>query len=285
MQNSMRSMMKAVADESSIISEMLTTVNNNMYTLNQSIEEISSTTEELSAGTEETAASSEEMNATSLEVEKAIESIASKAQEGAATVSKVNLISEKIKMSAISSKQEALDLYSKSKTNLQSAIEQTKAVEQIHELSNTILDITTKTNLLSLNAAIEAARAGESGKGFAVVADEIRKLAEESKTSVSRIQEVTHQVLTIVNTLSSSSMEIMDFIDQKVLNDYEDLVQTSERYNDLSKVINDIVTEFSSTSEELLASIHNMVHAITQISTSANEKSNSLVNIVKQFKI
>ena len=285
MQNSMRSMMKTVADESSIISEMLTTVNNNMYTLNQSIEEISSTTEELSAGTEETAASSEEMNATSLEVEKAIESIASKAQEGAATVSKVNLISEKIKMSAISSKQEALDLYSKSKTNLQSAIEQTKAVEQIHELSNTILDITTKTNLLSLNAAIEAARAGESGKGFAVVADEIRKLAEESKTSVSRIQEVTHQVLTIVNTLSSSSMEIMDFIDQKVLNDYEDLVQTSERYNDLSKVINDIVTEFSSTSEELLASIHNMVHAITQISTSANEKSNSLVNIVKQFKI
>jgi methyl-accepting chemotaxis protein len=136
-----------------------------------------------------------------------------------------------------------------------------------------------------LSRSRKAARAGESGKGFAVVADEIRKLAEESKTSVSRIQEVTHQVLTIVNTLSSSSMEIMDFIDQKVLNDYEDLVQTSERYNDLSKVINDIVTEFSSTSEELLASIHNMVHAITQISTSANEKSNSLVNIVKQFKI
>jgi methyl-accepting chemotaxis protein len=94
------------------------------------------------------------------------------------------------------------------------------------------------------------------------------------------------------------------------------LVQTSERYNDLSKVINDIVTEFSSTSEELLASIHNMVHAITQISSSvneeamgisniaakaeeivnmskkvvdlantSNEKSGSLVNIVKQFKI
>jgi len=167
-----------------------------------------------------------------------------------------------------------------------------------------------------LNAAIEAARAGESGKGFAVVADEIRKLAEESKTSVSRIQEVTIEVLSVVNALSSSSMEIMDFIDQKVLGDYESLVQTSERYNDLSKVINDIVTEFSSTSEELLASIHNMVHAITQISSSAseeaigitniaekaenivnmtenvvnlanssNEKSKSLVNIVKQFKI
>ena len=130
-----------------------------------------------------------------------------------------------------------------------------------------------------------AARAGESGKGFAVVADEIRKLAEESKTSVSRIQEVTHQVLTIVNTLSSSSMEIMDFIDQKVLNDYEDLVQTSERYNDLSKVINDIVTEFSSTSEELLASIHNMVHAITQISTSANEEAMNIKYCKRQKRL
>ncbi|HHW66534.1 MAG TPA: methyl-accepting chemotaxis protein [Epulopiscium sp.] len=316
MQNSMREMMKAVLDESSIVSGMLATINDHMYTLNESIEEISATAEELSAGTEETTASAEEMNATSLELEKAVESIALKAQEGVTTVSKVNSISENIKMVAINSKQEALDIYSKSKTNLQTAIEQAKAVEQIHELSNTILEITAKTNLLSLNAAIEAARAGESGKGFAVVADEIRKLAEESKTSVSRIQEVTIEVLSVVNALSSSSMEIMDFIDQKVLGDYESLVQTSERYNDLSKVINDIVTEFSSTSEELLASIHNMVHAITQISSSAseeaigitniaekaenivnmtenvvnlanssNEKSKSLVNIVKQFKI
>ncbi|NLK98634.1 MAG: methyl-accepting chemotaxis protein [Epulopiscium sp.] len=316
MQHSIRTMMQAVVNESSVVSEMLAGINNNMFALNKSIEEISSTTEELSAGTEETAASSEEMNATSLEVEKAIESIASKAQEGAATANKVSLMSEEMKNNAISSKQEALDLYSKTKNHLQNAIERAKAVEQINELSNTILEITAKTNLLSLNAAIEAARAGESGKGFAVVADEIRKLAEESKTSVSRIQEVTNEVLSVVNALSSSSMDVMNFIDQKVLNDYEGLVQTSERYNELSMVINDIATEFSATSEELLASMHNMVHAITQISSSvneeamgisniaakaeeivnmskkvvdlantSNEKSGSLVNIVKQFKI
>ncbi|MDK2787088.1 MAG: methyl-accepting chemotaxis protein [Epulopiscium sp.] len=316
MQHSIRTMMQAVVNESSVVSEMLAGINNNMFALNKSIEEISSTTEALSAGTEETAASTEEMNATSLEVEKAIESIASKAQEGAATANKVSLMSEEMKNNAISSKQEALDLYSKTKNHLQNAIERAKAVEQINELSNTILEITAKTNLLSLNAAIEAARAGESGKGFAIVADEIRKLAEESKTSVSRIQEVTNEVLSVVNALSSSSMDVMNFIDQKVLNDYEGLVQTSERYNELSMVINDIATEFSATSEELLASMHNMVHAITQISSSvneeamgisniaakaeeivnmskkvvdlantSNEKSGSLVNIVKQFKI
>lgn len=316
MQSSMRTMMRAVVDESNHVREMLTTINGNMYSLNESIEEISATTEQLSAGTEEMAASSEEMNATSLEVEKAIESIAAKAQEGAATVTRVSSMSEEMKSNANSSKKEALEIYSKTKVNLQNAIEQSKAVDQINELSNTIIEITSQTNLLSLNAAIEAARAGESGKGFAVVADEIRRLAESSMTSVSRIQEVTKQVLAVVNALSSSSMEVMDFIEKKVLNDYEGLVQTSEKYNELSMDINSIVMEFSSTSEELLTSIQNMVEAITQISVASteeaegasiiaektevivnmteevvnlagksSERSESLINIVKQFRI
>jgi len=316
MKNSIRAMMKSVVDESSVVSEMLANINKEMNNLNESIGDISATTEELSAETEEMAASSEEMNATSLEVEKAIESIASKAQEGATTVNKVNAMSTEMKVNAITSKQEAEEIYGKTKVDLQNAIEQAKKVEQIEELSNAILDITSQTNLLALNAAIEAARAGEAGKGFAVVADEIRKLAEGSKTSISRIQEVTKQVRSVVNDLSSSSMEIMEFIDKKVLQDYEGVVQISERYNELSLVINNIVTDFSSTSEELLAAIRNMVQAITQISSSANEeamgatniaqkaeeivimaenvvnlasksnkKSEALINIVKQFKI
>ncbi|MFU0826982.1 MAG: Chemotaxis protein [Lachnoclostridium sp.] len=316
MQSSMRTMMKAVMDESSNVSQMLISIKKDMYNLNESIEKISSTTEQLSSGTEETAASSEEMNATSLDAQKAIEALALKAQEGAATVGQVNEMTENIKEMANSSKKEALKIYGRTKENLQNAIKQSKAVSQIHELSNTILDITSQTNLLALNAAIEAARAGEAGKGFAVVAEEIRNLAEGSKTSVSRIQEVTDEILTVVGSLSSSSMEIMEFIDKKVLNDYEGLVETSEKYNELATVINDIVSDFSSTSEELLASIQNMVQAITQIAAAANEeatgaadiaekttviahmaenvvtlanksneKSESLITIVKQFKI
>lgn len=282
MQSAMRSMMKAVAEESSMVSEMLNGIATEMHSLNESIEEISSTTEELSAGTEETAASSEQMNATTLEMEKAIESMAAKAQDGASTVGRVSALSDEMKVQAISSKEEALELYSKTKANLQSAIEQSKAVEQINELSNAILDITNQTNLLALNAAIEAARAGESGRGFAVVADEIRKLAQDSKTSVSRIQQVTHQVYSVVSELSASSMEIMEFIDKKVLQDYEGQVQSSERYNEHSRVISDIVMDFSSTSEELLASMQNMVMAISQISTSANEEASGAANIAQK---
>lgn len=133
-----------------------------------------------------------------------------------------------------------------------------------------------------MNAAIEAARAGEAGKGFAVVADQIRRLAEGSKTSVGRIQEVTNEILTVVNDLSTSSMKIMEFIDKKVLSDYENLVKDSERYNELSKVISDIVMDFSTISEELFASTQNMVQAINQISIAANEEASGAANIAQK---
>ncbi len=285
MQSSIRTMMKAVLDESSNVSQMLTDINKDMHGLDENIEEISATTEQLSAGTEEMAASSEEMNATSLEIEKAIESVASKAQDGVIIVNKVSVISEQMREGVIASRQEALNIYGKAKVDLENAIEQSKAVDQINELSNAILDITSQTNLLALNAAIEAARAGEAGRGFAVVADEIRTLAESSKNSVSRIQEVTKDVLAVVNGLTSSSMEVMEFIDKKVLKDYDGVVQTSERYNEISTEINDIVTGFSSTSEELLAAIQNMVQAITQVATSADEEAMGAANIARKTSV
>jgi len=282
MQSSLRNMIKTIVEEFTNVGHMLNEINNNMFSLNESIEEISATTEQLSASTEETAASTEEMNATSLELEKAIEVVATKAQEGSLTINKVSKLSEDMKLSSISSKEKALEIYSRTKANLENAIEQSKAVNQINELSNTILSITEQTNLLALNAAIEAARAGDAGRGFAVVADEIRKLSENSRSSVTKIQDMISEVIAVVNALSTSSEEIIDFIDKKVLNDYESVVQNSEQYNELSNTINDIVTEFSAISQELLSSVQNLVQAINQIAASSNEEAAGVANIAER---
>ncbi|WP_244648371.1 methyl-accepting chemotaxis protein [Ruminiclostridium herbifermentans] len=281
MQKSLRSIITDVINKSSDVSQMLTSINSEVDELNFKIEEISSTTQEMSAGTEQTAASTEEMNATAEEIEAAIESIATKAHEGTITANNVSTMSGEMKKNAISSKETAMEIYVRNKADLQNAIEQSKAVDQIHVLSQSILDITTQTNLLALNASIEAARAGEAGKGFAVVADEIRKLAEGSKATVSRIQEVANVILEAVQVLSSSSGEIMDFIDKKVMLDYEYLVSSSEQYNESSANISDIVSDFSATSEELLASMQNMVKAIDEISSSANEEAQGASNIAQ----
>ncbi|MGJ0847225.1 methyl-accepting chemotaxis protein [Tissierella praeacuta] len=285
MQQSVKDIIKEVAEESFSVSQMLISIDENMDQLNKSIEEISATTEELSAGTEENAASTEEMSATSTEIERAIESTASKAQEGAIMVNEINNMSQEMKKKAISSREAAIEIYRNTKIDLETAIKQSEAVNQINELSEAILEITSQTNLLALNAAIEAARAGEAGKGFAVVADEIRKLAEGSKNTVSRIQEVTKVIFEAVNNLSSNSSEIMDFIDKKVLNDYEDLVNASEQYGQNSIGINDVVNEFSATSEELLASMQNMVRAIDEIAIAANEEAQGATSIAQETSV
>lgn len=281
MQQSVGNLIRDVAGESSEVSQMLTQISYEIVELNKNIEEITATTEELSASTEETASATEEMNATSSEIGNAVQSVAIKSQEGAVTANNMNDMAENMKKSAIGSKKDAIEVYEKTKSSMEDAIKQSKSVEQINVLSEAILEIASQTNLLALNAAIEAARAGEAGKGFAVVADEIRNLAVNSKNTVARIQEVTKLILTAVNNLSSSAHEIMDFIDSKVLKDYETLVDSSELYSHNSFKINDMVTDFSAASEEILVSIQNMVQALNEVASASTEVAQGATSIAQ----
>lgn len=282
MQKSVSEIIKEVSAESLNVSQMLDSINSDMTELNKDIEEISATTEELSASSEETASSTEEMSATSEQIEKAINSVATKAQEGANVASEVYNIAQSMKKEAVASKENALEIYQNTKVHMDSAIEQAKAVNQISELSDAILEIASQTNMLALNAAIEAARAGKAGQGFAVVADEIRALAVNSKTMVAKIQKVTKEILKAVDDLSETSGEVMNFIDGKVMDDYGNLVKSSEKYSQDSEEINGMVTEFSAASEEILVSVQHMVAAINEISSASTEGAQGATNIAGQ---
>jgi len=271
--------MTGVVTEASQMNGAVEQVNTNVISLNDNIQDVSAATEELSASMEESAASSEEINATTKEIENAVNLVSDKAQEGALTSTQINQKAKQLLEVAVTSKNMAIATYEQSKEQLKISLEKTKEVDKINVLSNAILQISEQTNLLALNAAIEAARAGEAGRGFSVVADEIRKLAEQSKQSVTEIQAVAEEILKVVNGLASNAENIVGFIESKVIGDYDVLVNTSTQYQADAKVFNDISTDLSATSQQLLASVETISKAIAEITTATSESAEGTLTI------
>ncbi len=282
MSTSIRSVLHDVIDEAGNVKENVKVSSQNLSDLALHIEDVSATTEEMSAGMEETAASAEQMNATSGEIEGAVEAMAFKAQHGSAIVEEVSKRAQSLKENAVVSQKSAQEMRNEIDTEMRASIEQSKAVEKINLLAGSILQITSQTNLLALNAAIEAARAGEAGRGFAIVADEIRKLAEDSKNTVTEIQGVTKLVVNSVKSLTQNSEKALKFIDTTVIQDYKSMVDTGEQYYKDAEAINELVADFSATAEELAASIQNMVKAINEVTISNNEGAQGTQNIAEK---
>lgn len=285
MQKSICEIIHGVINESSNVGNAIVTAEKYMAELNTHIEDVSSTTEELSAGMEETAASTQEMNATSAEIEKAVESIASKANEGSVSAGDISKRAVQLKDTFLASQKKALEIFLNNKNKLETALEESKAVEKISVLSNAIMEITSQTNLLALNAAIEAARAGEAGRGFAVVADEIRKLAEDSKNAVAEIQDITKTVTNSVLNLSTSSSDMLEFMSTDVDGDYKIMLGATEQYSKDAEFIDTLISDFSATSEELLASIQNMVQIINGVTNATNEGAGGTTNIAQKAAV
>ncbi len=282
MQNSLKLLIGNVEKESIAIKTVVINVSENMNNLNGNIEDVSSTTEQLSAVMEETAASTQEISASADEIEIAVNSMAKKAKEGAIEAEEINKKAINTKDIVTKSQMKALNIFSETKDKLQTAMENSKVVGQINVLSEAIMQISSQTNLLALNASIEAARAGEAGHGFAVVADEIGKLAEESKNTVSEIQNITKKVILSVNDLSSSSKELLNFVSEDVQTDYNTMLNVADKYSKDAEFVNNLVLEFSSTSEQLLSSLQEVVKTIEQVSIASNEGAEGTTNIAQR---
>lgn len=282
MQESVGDMIKIIENDMNRFKGIIDTTKASVTELNSDIEDVSATTEELSAGMEETAASSQEMNATADEIEKSVKAISVKAKNGSKTAKDIKERAAQMNRKATASQTMANEVRKDVDEKLRKAIEESKAVEQIKVLSETILSITAQTNLLALNASIEAARAGEAGKGFAVVAEEIRKLAENSKSAVTQIQSVTNIVVTSVGKLTYSSNQMLEFFQTNVKDDYTLFINTSEQYSNDANYVDQLVTDFSDTAQSLTDSIQDLLKAIEGIASASSDGAEGTTNIARK---
>lgn len=284
LKNNMKGMISSIQDESMNLGQVVDDTKDSLKAVVESAEEVSESSQKLAASMQETAASAQQIDAMSEEIETAAKNIAAKAQEGATKAAAIHGRAAETKEKTNENRDKTQAVHSEICTSLTTALEEAKVVEQIEVLADSIMGITTQTNLLALNASIEAARAGEAGKGFAVVADEIRNLAEQSKNTVTNIQGVTERVTGAVTNLTTDASRLLEFVATDVTESFNMFDEFAECYRGDAIYVDELITDFSAVSEELLASIDGVTEAIAGVSRTATEGALNTAQIAEKVE-
>ncbi|MBR5127404.1 MAG: methyl-accepting chemotaxis protein, partial [Roseburia sp.] len=232
---------------------------------------VSAAMEELSASMEEVSATLTHVNEGVREVLEISKDMNVQAKQGADFIADIKKKAQGIKDDTVQSKNSTVDMIQDIRSLLEVSIMNSKNVNKINELTNEILSISSQTNLLALNASIEAARAGEAGRGFAVVADEIGKLASNSAETANNIQSISVMVTQAVEELSKNADDMLQFIDERVLVDYDKFVDVATQYHDDADGINQTLQHFYNSACQMEETMESMTNGIDGIATAVNE--------------
>lgn len=231
----------------------------------------SSTTEELAAGMQETAAAAETINGNIQAMQTESNDIQKLTQQGDQLSEDIMKRAEELNHSAVTSSNNARNMYSSVKEKTDQAIEDSKAVSKINELTDAIMAISSQTSLLALNANIEAARAGEAGRGFAVVATEIGSLASQTADTVTNINAIVSEVNEVVSRMADTLTEAMNFLENVVIKDYELFEDVSVQYKDDASTVKSSMADIEQTIRALASAIDNVADSLLGITNTVTE--------------
>lgn len=236
----------------------------------------SATTEELAASMEETSATTDSINEQIDRMKNEAMAISELSRSGAENSREVMQRANHMQETTQQATTRTEKMYNEVKQKTDEAIEGSKAVDKINELTESIRAISSQTSLLALNASIEAARAGEAGKGFAVVATEIGNLANQTSQTVEDIDAIIGEVKSAVDSMTDSLNASTDFLENTVLNDYKTFREIGEQYKEDAGVFESGMGNVESSVTELNSRIETVATAVEGIDSTINEAANGV---------
>ena len=267
----LQEILKLIIENTNYMENVVAEVDGSVVKSNDSASDLSAMTEELSATMQDVGLSVNTINDNADNILKDVEIIATKSDD-------INQFSKEMKANA--EKIESDARYNMVQTGekvgnildvLNKAIEDSKSVDQVNNLTNDILNISSQTNLLALNASIEAARAGEA-------ADEIRQLADSSRETANKIQSINSVVVAAVNNLSDNANNLVSYLQQTILPEFQTFVDGGVKYKENASYIENAMDEFVEKTDVLKKNMDEIAHSINTITTVVDDGADGVNN-------
>lgn len=279
----LQGIMSRIITGSDTLDRVVGSVATNVSSSNDSANDVSAIMEELSATMEEVSATTNNVTENTERVNQRVNGFAEQTAAISDYAKDMKKRADDLKASAQKNKEHTTTVIGEFTEGLNSALENSKSVEQVEKLTNEILSISSQTNLLALNASIEAARAGEAGRGFAVVADEIRQLADSSRETANNIQTINSTVIASVKELAEASQNIVNYINETILPDYGTFVDMGQQYSDDATHIDEDMASCESGITAIKNDVADMNDSINGINQAVEESAKGVVSAAENI--
>ena len=275
----LQGIIRKLKEESGNMERSVESVMSQVMDSNENVSNVSAAMEQMAASMEEISATLGQLATGSNDVLGEIQQMDSRVKDGVDLVQNIKEHATMMYRRTLDGKENTNNTIEDIREKLQKALDDSRSVQQINDMTKEILSITSQTNLLSLNASIEAARVGEAGKGFAVVAGEIRALADNSAQTANNIQNISNIVTEAVERLARNAGEILKFVDENVMKDYDDFVEVVGQYEKDADSVNEILSVFAVNTEDIHQTMEAMNSGIGDISTVVEDNAKGVTSV------
>lgn len=282
----MKEQLSGIVSQLNDISEKLVNDSDSLYEISEGVNQASANNsainQKMAAAMEETSVSMESVTTHVESINRNAAAVAGHINAGTQLTADARQKSKVIHEKTSASREETLQVYDKIQRTSQEAIVKAQKAAQINELAKAIQDIADQTNLLSLNASIEAARAGEEGRGFGVVAGEIASLATQATQTGANIMAIVDDVNSSVETLRGCLVDALDFLEHKVINDYNEFMQSSDEYSGTTRSIEEFMNQANEEVMELKCFIDEIAGAMSEVNNNISDCTKGISDIAQK---